>query len=98
MITTKHDLCANTAKLNLNELIKTAEIAVSLSRWDCERYLRDVQDKQLENNPDKWRKTYGVASSACLLAETANKLAMATNTLHYLLSAQDRGEIVIDRK
>jgi hypothetical protein len=102
MITTKHDLCANTAKLNLNELIETAKIAVSRSRWDCEKALRNVQERQLENssdgNFDKWRASYHVASAACELAESAKALASATNTLHYLLNAQDREIIIVDKK
>jgi hypothetical protein len=98
MITTKHDLCAGTAKLNLNELIETAKIAVSRCRWDCEYNLRDVQERQIDIEPDVWRRSYRVASAACQLAESAKSLAIATNTLHYLVNAQDRDEIVIDRK
>ncbi len=98
MITTKHDLCANTAKLNLNELIETAKIAVSRSRWDCEKSLREVQEKQMEQNPDKWRRSYHVASAACELAESAKALATATNTLHYLLNAEDREIVLVDKK
>ena len=101
MITTKHDLCAGTAKLNLNELIETAKIAVSRTRWDCESNLREIQERQMENsldgNFDKWRASYRVASAACQLADSAKALAMATNTLHYLLNAADR-EIVVDKK
>ena len=95
MIKTSHDLCANTAKLNLNELIKTAEIAVARCRWDCEQAMQNVQIKQMENNPDKWRKSYHVASAAEQLALAGNDLAQATNTLHYLLNAQDREEITV---
>jgi hypothetical protein len=98
MITTKHDLCANTAKLNLKELIETAKIAVSRSRWDCEQSLRGVQENQLVVNPDKWRHSYHVAASACELAESAKALATATNTLHYLLNAEDREIVLIDKK
>jgi hypothetical protein len=98
MITTKHDLCANTAKLNLNELIETARIAVSRSKWDCETALREVQENQFSSVTDKWRHSYHIASAACQLMESSKALATATNTLHYLLNAQDREEIVIDRE
>lgn len=98
MITTKHDLCANTAKLNLNELIEVSRIATARCRWDCEKSLRDVQEMQLTHNPDKWRHSYHVASAACDLAESAKALATATNTLHYLLNAEDREIVLIDKK
>lgn len=101
MINTKHDLCAGTAKLNLNELIKTAEIAVARSRWDCEQAMQNVQIYQLENSakwPDKWRATYAIANAAHDLARAAEDLAQATNTWHYLKNAQDRDEIVVDKQ
>ena len=96
MITTKHDLCANTAKLNLNELIKTAQIAVARCRWDCEQAMNDVQNKQLSCNPDKWRQSYGIACAAHTLSQAATDLAQATNTLHYLVNAEDREIIEVN--
>jgi hypothetical protein len=97
MIKTSHDLCANTAKLNLNELIKTAEIAVARSRWDCEQALQQVQIQQVYSNKDKWQQTYAVANAAHDLSRAANDLAQAANTLHYLLHAQDREKITVEK-
>lgn len=98
MITTKHDLCANTAKLNLNELIEVARIATARCRWDCEQSLGALQERQSTVNPDKWRHSYHIAASACDLADSAKALATATNTLHYLLNAEDREIVLIDKK
>lgn len=98
MLKTKHDLSANTAKLNLSELIKTAEIAVARSRWDCEQALSKLQTVQLyRENKDVWRQTYDVASAANDLAEASAALAQATNTLHYLVNAQGRDEITVEK-
>lgn len=98
MITTKHDLCAGTAKLNLNELIKTAQIAVGHARHACECALSDVQLHHCYPEKDKWSQSYKVANAADSLVRAANDLAQATNTLHYLVNAQDRGEIIVDIK
>ena len=98
MINTKHDLSADIAKLNLNELIKVAQIAVGRSRWDCEQALSKLQANQLYSNPNKCDRTYQIASAAKDLAEASRDLAEATNTLHYLLNAEDREKIAVDRR
>jgi len=100
MIKTSHDLCANTAKLNLNELIETAKIAVAYSRHNCERKLQEIQEAQnvvADKWPDKWRASYAIANAAHDLVMAATDLSKATNSLHYLLNAQDREEIKVDK-
>jgi hypothetical protein len=85
MFNTKHDLCANTAKLNLNELQNSLLIARGLARTECERALGEIQ-----MGSDKGR-----MHGATRLAEAASALEKISISLHYLNEAQTRDEIVI---
>lgn len=93
MLKTKHDLSAGHAKINLNELIKTVQIAVGRSRHEVERRLNEIQSMQLyERN-----KHYDIAILAESLASASADLAESTKTLYYLENSKSR-DIGVDKR
>jgi len=80
---TKYDLCANTAKLDYHELIKTATIAV--------RHSLNALDDRIK----EWREPRHTPTGlhARWMFQDARDLAIATTTLHYLKEAARREEI-----
>lgn len=84
----RNDLCAETARIDLNSLVKLAEIAVFRARCDMEDRMRNIQ-----NSP------FNDARSKIAAASDAERLAFAAKdyhtaiSMHYLLTeARDTRE------
>lgn len=80
---TKYDLCMNTAKLDYQELIKTAIVAVRHSLNSLDERLR------------VWHRHPGTPTrlEAKWMFDDARDLAIATTTLYFLKEATKREEI-----
>ena len=94
MNNTKHDLSANAAKLNLNDLITLAQSAAGLAKVECERELGELQ-RILAYVQGEKQKYNGAKYAANRLAHVAKHAAMAFETLHYLVEAKDREDIKV---
>ena len=71
----RNDLCADTARIDLNSLVKLAEIAVFRARCDVANRLQNIQHSHATNARDK---------IGCVM--DAERLAFAAKDLHISLS------------
>jgi hypothetical protein len=97
---TSHDISAGIVRLNFNQLFRTVQIAVGLSKAECERRLSEIQHagiygKTVSGQPGGDHRQ--MFSAAKELARHAEQLATATGTLDALEYARTREELVIER-
>ena len=94
MNNTKHDLSANIAKLNLDEMISAAYAGVFACKTAVERGLSTLQNEAFHTKEEKDRIRI-MNNNANYLAEDAARLAKTTNLLHFLFECKTREEIEI---
>lgn len=87
----RNDLCAETAKIDLNSLVKLAEIAVFRARCDVENRLQNIQ----HSNFNDARAKIACVSDAERLAFAAKDLHTAISMQYLLTEARDTREKVI---
>lgn len=87
MNTTKHDLSAGTAKLNLNNLITLANAAVGFTKVQCERALNRLQYASIASD------VHEMMCASADLADAATACQAACENLHYLAESKTRDEI-----
>jgi hypothetical protein len=83
----KHDLNSVKATISLDLLIQTAQIAVAQSRMECERELNNFQNQHFASQYNEMKNSN--------LAGAASNLAVAANTLYYLMEAKSRESITL---
>jgi hypothetical protein len=93
MQNTNHDLSANVAKLNLNNLIELAQMAAGAAKVACERELSGLQHTLLYNK--EGNKESVARYDAQNLAKAAHLASIAFENLFYLTEAKERDEIVV---
>ena len=82
----KNDLCANTARIDLNSLIKLSEIAVFRSRCDVENSLSAIQHSMFHDSREK----ISCAFEAEGLASAAKDLHIGISMQYFLTEAKNR--------
>lgn len=93
MFTGKNDLSAETAKIDMQELLTMAKQSVMTSRVLVEREIGKLQNSCFANN------MRDMANDSRNLAEWSATLARACESLHLLNESQTRDEIVfVNRK
>jgi len=85
----KHDISAETVRIDFSALLETARIAKFASRHNVERALGEIQHNDW-HKPDK-----SMTLTARRLASDAQALALATETVEALEAAKSREELVI---
>jgi hypothetical protein len=71
----RNDLCAENAKIDINSLVKLAEIAVFRTTRDVEDRFRDIRDNSFKD-----------ARSKIACVSDAERLAFAAKDLHTVIS------------
>lgn len=94
MNTTKHDLSANKAILNLDNLIRLAEIAAGLAQTNIERALGDLQNLRAYGGGND-NQTSDMMYASRRLADAARAAEFAFENLYYLKNSLNREEKVI---
>ena len=97
---TSHDISAGIVRLNFDQLFRTVQIAVGLSKVECERRLSEFQHASFCGKTVSGRlggDHRQMFYAAQELARHAEQLATATGTLDALEYARTREELVIER-
>jgi hypothetical protein len=89
MLTGKNNLNAETAKIDFKELLATAEHALDLARREIERDLNNFQSACFKDNSIEMKNV------SCDLAQHANMLKRASETLFMLRESQNRTELIL---
>jgi hypothetical protein len=84
----RHDISANVVKIDYAALLETAKIAKYASRNNVERALGEIQHND-------WRPCKSMKLTARKLANDAQALALAIETVEALEVAEYRDELVI---
>ena len=84
-----HDLSANTVRIDYPTLLKTAQIAVRGALMEVERRVSEVHNR---------RAGQSVSLNAEWLAESADDLAVAIETLEALEAMKSRSELTWTNK
>ncbi len=95
-----HDISADIVRLNFDQLLRTTQIAVGLSKTECERNLSEIQYASFHGKTvsGQHRGDHSkMLSAAKELARHAEQLAVATDTLDALEYSRTREELVIER-
>ena len=79
---TNHDLSAGIAKLNLNDLIRLANVACGQAKTECERALGELQNCLVYGEPKNRERNAMYASNR--LKEAGEKVSIAFENLNYL--------------
>lgn len=89
MAKTSHNLNGQFAEISFNLLFQTAQIAVGLAKVNCERALGKAQTASFASD---YR---GVALASRELAEAAEALRLASDTLYNLNESRTRTLVLI---
>jgi len=87
MDSSKFDLCADSVRLDYEELVKTSTLAIKYSLDSLECRLR-----KWYNHPFNC-----TGLDAERMVETADALAIATRAHHYLIEGRLREKVIIER-